>query len=99
MTVDLTSEAKSDLFDAVDYYEDKEQGLGKRLRDEVASMLNTVASAPYLWRERATGYRRVNCPVFPYYVAYVIRDGVIVVIAIAASQRKPGYWNDRMDTK
>ena len=27
MTVDLTSEAKSDLFDAVDYYEDKEQGL------------------------------------------------------------------------
>ena len=99
MTVDLTSEAKNDLFDAVDYYEDKEPGLGKRLRDEVASMLNTVASAPYLWRERAVGYRRVNCPVFPYYVAYVIRDGVIIVIAIASSRRKPGYWHDRMDTK
>ncbi len=72
MMVDLTSEAKNDLFDAVDYYEDKEQGLGKRLRDEVASMLNTVASAPYLWRERAVGYRRVNCPVFPYLCS--IRD-------------------------
>ena len=98
ITVDLTSEAKNDLFDAVDYYEDKEQGLGKCLRDEVASMLNTIASAPYLWRERAVGYRRVNCPVFPYYVAYVIRDGVLVVIAIAASRRKPGYWHERLDT-
>ncbi len=98
ITVDLTSEAKNDLFDAVDYYEDKEQGLGKCLRDEVASMLITIASAPYLWRERAAGYRRVNCPVFPYYVAYVIRDGVLVVIAIAASRRKPGYWHKRLDT-
>jgi len=55
MTVDLTSEAKEDLFEAVDYYENKEKGLGKRLRDEIASTLNTAASAPYLWRERPTG--------------------------------------------
>ena len=99
ITVDLTSEAKNDLFNAVDYYEDKEKGLGRRLRDEVASMLNTIASAPYLWREREAGYRRVNCPVFPYYVAYVIRDGVIVVVAVAASRRKPGYWHKRLNTK
>ncbi|NWK57805.1 type II toxin-antitoxin system RelE/ParE family toxin [Verrucomicrobiaceae bacterium N1E253] len=99
MTVDLTPEAKGDLFDAVDYYESKELGLGKRLRDEVASMLGTIASAPYLWRERESGYRRVNCPVFPYYVAYVIRDCKIVVVAIAASRRKPGYWQSRMKTK
>ena len=27
ITVDLTSDAKNDLFNAVDYYEDKEKGL------------------------------------------------------------------------
>ncbi len=64
ITVDLTSEARSDLFDAVDYYEDKEQGLGKCLRDEVASMLNTIASAPYLWRERAAGIGELIVPYF-----------------------------------
>lgn len=95
--VDFTSEAKEDLFDAVDYYEDKERGLGCRMRDEISSILNIVSSAPYLWRERVEGYRRVNCPVFPYYVAYVIRDGVIVVVAVAASRRKPGYWHARID--
>ena len=97
--VELTSEAKGDLFDAVDYYEDKERGLGRRLRDEVASILNTVASAPYLWRERSAGYRRVNCPVFPYYIAYVIREDNLVVVAIAASRRKPGYWHERLEQK
>ncbi len=97
MPVDFTSEAKEDLFDAVEYYEEKNRGLGRRLRDEIASLLNTVSSAPYLWRERDYGYRRVNCPIFPYYVAYVIRDGVIVVVAVAASRRKPGYWHSRID--
>ncbi len=95
ISVELTFEAKDDLFDAVDYYEDKE----RRLRDEVATILNTVASAPYLWSERSAGYRRVNCPVFPYYITYVIRDGIIVVVAIAASRRKPGYWHGRLDLK
>ncbi len=97
IAVELTSEAKEDLFEAVDYYEEKTRGLGKRLRDEVATILNTVSSAPYLWRERASGYRRINCPVFPYYIAYVIRDGTIVVVALAASRRKPGYWHARLD--
>jgi len=52
----------------------------------VPGHFNTIASAPYLWREREAGYRRVNCPIFPYYVAYVIRDGVIVVVAVVVSQ-------------
>jgi len=40
MNVDFTSEAKEDLLEAVDYYENKEPGLGKRLRDEIASTLS-----------------------------------------------------------
>lgn len=99
MTVDFTSEAKEDLFNAVDYYEHKQRELGRRLGDEIADILLTVASAPYLWRERSTGYRRVNCPVFPFYIAYVIRDGGVVVLAIAATRMKPGYWYERLDRK
>ena len=96
MPVDFTSEAKDDLFRAVNYYEEKERGLGKRVRDEIAEILRTVASAPYLWRERSSGYRRVNCPVFPFYIAYVIRDSVVVVLAVAASRMEPGYWHKRL---
>ncbi|MCW1887089.1 type II toxin-antitoxin system RelE/ParE family toxin [Luteolibacter flavescens] len=96
MRAEFSAEARADLFDAVAYYEGKEAGLGKRLRDEVARMLLTVVSAPYLWRERRGGYRRVNCPVFPYYLAYVVREEVLVVVAVAHSSRRPGYWQDRL---
>ena len=96
MKVQFTAEARDDLFEAADYYESKEEGLGGRLRNEVSTILSTVASAPYLWRQRSAGYRRVNCPVFPYYVAYVIREDRVVVIAVVHGSRKPGFWHDRL---
>ncbi len=96
MIVEFTTEAKRDLFEAAEYYEDREVDLGKRLRDEVAEVLKTVASAPCLWREREAGYRRVNCPVFPYYIAYVIREECVVVVAVAHGSRNPGFWHDRL---
>jgi plasmid stabilization system protein ParE len=94
--VEFTLEAKEDLFEAVEYYEAKELGLGKRLRDEVSDILQTAATAPYLWRLRTDGYRRINCPIFPYYIAYVIRDESLVVIAIASNTNLPGYWHSRL---
>ena len=48
-----------------------------------------------LWRERQGGFRRVNCPVFPYYVAYFIRDDTILIAAVAYESRHPDYWKSR----
>ncbi len=97
MKVEFTDEARADLFDAADYYEGMELGLGQRFRTQVAGVLSTVISAPTLWRERTGGYRRVNCPVFPYYIAYVIREDSLVVIAVAHGSREPGFWHERLD--
>ncbi len=97
MRVEFTTEARDDLFEAVDYYEKKEVGLGQRFRDQVAEVLRVVITAPYLWRERSARYRRVNCPVFPYYIAYVVRDKALVVVAVAHSRREPGFWHERLD--
>jgi toxin ParE1/3/4 len=93
----FSAEARADLFEAADYYEAKEAGLGIRFRNEIAAVLLTVMSAPYLWRERRGGFRRVNCPVFPYYLAYVIREDLLVVVAVAHGSRRPGFWSDRLE--
>lgn len=96
MKVELTTEARDDLFEAVEYYESRERGLGSRLRGEVSQILHTISGSPYLWRERSAGYRRVNCPVFPYHVAYVVRDETIVVVALVHGGRRPGFWHERL---
>lgn len=50
MNIEFTDEARDDLFDAIDYYEAKEIGLGLRFRYQIEGVIRTVISAPTLWR-------------------------------------------------
>src|SRR5438034_453743 len=95
MTYEFLAEAQAEFGDAAERYESKEAGLGVRFRDEVAHIIERIVADPYLWRERSGGYRRVNCPVFPYYVAYFIRAEKILVAAVAHGHRRPNYWKKR----
>ena len=97
MTVEFLEEAEQELTEAALWYEEKESGLGSRLRDEVAHIAGRIAEYPMLWREREGGYRRVNCPVFPYFVAYIIREQKVIITAVGHGHRKPDYWKSRVD--
>ncbi len=79
-------------------YESKESGLGRRFRDEVGHVLSRIADDPYLWRESDGGYRRVNCPVFPYFLPYFVRGQKIIIAAVAHGHRKPDYWKSRVES-
>jgi plasmid stabilization system protein ParE len=96
MTVEFLQEAEEELREAVLWYEAKEPGLGRRLRDDVAHVVSRIAEDPMLWSEREGGYRRVNCPVFPYFVAYLIRGQKIIIVAVGHGHRKPEYWKSRL---
>ena len=95
MIVEFLEEAGQELVEAALWYEAREHGLGKRFRDEIARVISRIVEDPPLWRERPNGYRRVNCPVFPYYVAYFIRGEKLIIAAVAHGHRKPGYWKSR----
>lgn len=95
MTVEFLEEAEHELFDAALWYELKQVGLGRRFRLEVEAVSRSVAANPLLQRERVGGYRRVSCPVFPYYLPYFIRHDRAIVLAVAHEHRKPGYWRQR----
>ncbi len=95
MIIEFLEEAELELFEAAAWYESKEPGLGKRFRNEVAHVLDRILEDPMLWRERSIGYRRVNCPVFPYYIPFFIRGEKIIIAAVAHEHRKPGYWKSR----
>ena len=97
MTLEFLPEASGELYEAAEYYESKQEGLGWRFRNEVLEVCALVLQQPLLWRERPGGYRRVNCPVFPYYVTCFIRSDRIVVAAVAHGHRHPDYWKQRGD--
>ena len=96
MIVEFLEDAEQELVKAALWYESKEVGLGVRFRDEIAHVIERIAEDPLLWRERSGGYRRVNCPVFPYYISFFIRGSRIIIAAVAHGHRKPGYWKSRI---
>lgn len=96
MTLDFLPEAAAELYQAAEDYESRQEGLGLRFRQEVPEVCRAIVQQPLLWRERPGGYRRVNCPAFPHYVAYFIRGDLILVAAVAHGHRHPDYWKDRL---
>jgi hypothetical protein len=93
--LEFEEEARDEFHAAALYYESEEAGLGVRFRNEVHRVIFHILGDPCLWRDRG-GYRRVNCPVFPYFVAYFIRHDKIVIAAVAHAKRHPDYWKDRL---
>lgn len=90
--LEFLPEAFTEAAAAVAYYEEREQGLGARLRAEIETASAAILDHPLLWRERRGGYRRVNLPAFPFYLAYFIRGKRVIIAALGHASRHPDYW-------
>ena len=95
MRVELHPAADAEFAVQVDYYEDREPGLGQRFYREVMATLDWIAEHPALPRLRKD-YRRLNLKVFPFYVAYVVEDELVWVLAVASARKRPRYWRARL---
>jgi len=98
MIIEFLPQAKSELVEAVAYYEGELSALGQRLWDEIDEHIAWIAENHEVPRLRAGGYRRVNLKIFPYYISYIVRESVIWILAIAHSHSLPQYWIDRPKT-
>jgi hypothetical protein len=95
MIIQFLPQAKSELLDAVEYYEGESSGLGYRFWEEVDQHIAWIAEHHGMPRLRPGGYQRVNMKVFPYYISYIVRDPIIWILAVAHGHRLPDYWIDR----
>ena len=95
MKVTILQQAYKELENAVDYYEGEQDGLGLRMMDEVDNHVTWILKNPTVPRLGEGGYRRVNLKTFPYYIAYMIHEDKLWILAIAHGHRKPEYWIKR----
>ena len=91
----ILQQAYEEFDKAVEYYEGKQAGLGLRLMGEVDNHVRWIQENPTIPRIRKSGYRRVNLKTYPYYIAYMIHESTLWILAIAHCHRKPEYWIDR----
>jgi hypothetical protein len=95
----LLPDAAAEAEDAAAFYEGRREGLGTRFLVSVDDAIARALVAPYRnppW-SRGSDVRRTRVKRFPYLVYYLIEANQLVVVAIAATAQRPGYWLSRLD--
>jgi plasmid stabilization system protein ParE len=89
--------AVAEIDDEVDYYEARQVGLGAELEGEIDAVLTLILRFPEVaprWRDRTNRHVAV-LDRFPFTVPYQVLGEDIVILALAHTSRRPGYWSRR----
>ncbi len=89
--------AVAEIDHEVDYYESRQIGLGAQLEREIDAVLAMILQFPEAsprWKKRSER-RVVVLDRFPFTVPYQSKGDDIVILALAHTSRRPGYWSRR----
>ena len=95
MKVSFHPEAEEEFKAAIDYYEEKEIGLGYDFAIEVHEAIKRSMAFPKAWPIIETDIRRTLVKRFPFGVLYSEGNQEIYVVAIMNLHRDPGCWKNR----
>ena len=95
MTFSFHPEAEKEFLEDINYYEDREGGLGYDFSIEVFATIQNIIIYPTAWPIIEEGVRRCLVHRFPYGVIYSIEQEEILILAVMHLHRHPGYWKNR----
>lgn len=96
MILSFHPEAEAEFNDAIDYYEDKERGLGYDFAVEVYATIQRITTFPKAWPVMENDVRRSLVRRFPYGILYSEATEEIWVVAVMHLHRTPEYWKHRV---
>lgn len=97
MTVSFHPAAEQEYSEAIDYYEEREPGLGLEFAAEVVSVVERILAHPVAWPVVQPGMRRALLRRYPYGVVYAVSNESILILAVMHLHRSPGYWLPRTE--
>ena len=98
LPVDVHVDALDELDEAAEWYEARRPGLGFEFAAEMERVVASISERPFAfpqWKPEDP-VRRAMARRFPYAVFFDIEPQRVVVMAIAHSSRRPGYWGGRI---
>lgn len=86
-----------DLQEARKWYEERRQGLGAEFQSTFEDTLRRIAASPRRFGPIHGDVRYARMARFPYGIFYEnIREGVLMVYAVAHHARAPEHWKERL---
>jgi toxin ParE1/3/4 len=102
MKLELSQGAEQDAAIAAEWYTAHRDGLGVEFLDALETLLERIETAPESFSrpEDYTGKRHLrqgSLRRFPYKVICEVQSTEkLLVLAVAHTSRRPGYWHDRV---
>ena len=78
------------------YLERRDYGLGQDFHEEVRKTEREIEESPDSGRLLENGTMRRRVARFPYALIFREEEEQIVIYAVAAFSREPGYWIERL---
>ncbi len=94
MKLELSTTARTELAETLDYYESQQLGLGSQFLDEFEHTLDRIKTYPEGWTKIDAVFHRCLTRKFPYAIIYSIEGDVVQIAAVMNLHRKPGYWKN-----
>lgn len=101
LAFDFHPEARAEFFADVDWYDDREAGVGARFEVAVREAIDAAVDSPESWAvwpgwDREPVVRSKSVDGFPYRVVYFVAGDELAIVAVAHAKRRPAYWRDRV---
>lgn len=88
----LDSAARAELLHETRYYESVRSDTGRKFRLAVNDAFTGIKANPKAGKPDEEGCRRMRIKGFPFSVVFREEAAEIVVYAVRADAREPGYW-------
>ncbi|MFH0975420.1 MAG: type II toxin-antitoxin system RelE/ParE family toxin [Spirochaetota bacterium] len=95
MKISIDELANKEFNDAIDWYENQSEGLGKRFKKAVITQIKKIIKNPNWFLIEADNIYKAYIPKFPYKILFSIDKDMVTIWAIAHMHRKPWYWQSR----
>lgn len=96
-TLKLDPLAKLDIENNIDWYEEKQTGLGSRFYDQVKIIFDLIQQNPYSFPQKYKNTRAVPVRDFPFTIHYIIdkQNKVIAILSVFKTPQNPQKWKSR----
>jgi plasmid stabilization system protein ParE len=92
----IHSQAQKEINEAFEWYFKRSPKAAEAFLSEIGASVAQIASHPQFYPVYTRNTRRRILEKFPYSVIFQEKDEVILVVAVAHAERRPGYWRGRI---
>ncbi len=96
MTYSFDPQAEAEYLNSVGFYLNRSVHVGEKFVREVEVAIHRILENPRAWPEIDPGVRRYLVQQFTFAIFYAIRQHDILILAVAHTSRRPGYWQNRI---